>query len=173
MRIELRRRWPVILILAVLAWLTAAAPAVGWEAAVRPVDGPVVRGFDPPDKRWLAGHRGIDLRAEPGTAVRAAAAGRIGFTGEVAGKPVVTVLHDGVRTTYEPVRASVAVGDRVAAGTVIGHLEAGHDCGGSATTCLHLGLLRGDVYLNPLLLFERPEIRLLSEADAAAIANRG
>jgi murein DD-endopeptidase MepM/ murein hydrolase activator NlpD len=83
---------------------------------------------------------------------------------------VVTVVHGRLRTTYEPVRASVSVGDRVSAGTVIGHLAEGHDCGGGAKTCLHLGLRRGDTYLNPLLLFEKPEIRLLSEADAQAIA---
>lgn len=171
MRTELRRPWPVILTLAVLVWLAATPRA---EAqGVRPVDGRVVRAFDPPDQPWLAGHRGIDLQAEVGASVRAVADGRIGFAGEVAGKSVVTVLHDGVRTTYEPVRATVTVGDRVRAGDVIGHLVEGHACGGGVPSCLHLGLLRGDTYLDPLLLFEKPEIRLLSDADAAAIARRG
>lgn len=170
MRTSGRPRWPRIVLGAALAWLVAAPAALG--LGVRPVDGSVVRGFDPPEQRWLAGHRGVDLRAAAGTAVRAAADGRIGFAGEVAGKPVVTVVHGRLRTTYEPVRASVSVGDRVTAGTVIGHLVAGHDCGGGAKTCLHLGLRRGDTYLDPLLLFENPEIRLLSEADAAAISRR-
>lgn len=171
MRTKGRRRWPAVAIVAVLAWLVAAPAALG--SAVRPVAGPVIRGFDPPDEPWLAGHRGIDLRAEPGTSVRAAADGRIGFAGEVAGKPVVTVIHGRLRTTYEPVRASVSVGDSVTAGTVIGQLVEGHDCGGGADACLHLGLRRGDTYLDPMLLFEKPEIRLLSEADATAIAERG
>ena len=155
------------------AALCLAAVPAAVAAGVRPIDGPVIRAFDPPDQPWLAGHRGIDLGAEAGAEVRAVADGRVGFAGEVGGKPVVTVVHGGLRTTYEPVEATVSAGDRVAAGTVIGHLAAGHDCGSSATACLHLGLLRGDAYLDPLLLFADPEIRLLSEADAAAIASRG
>lgn len=171
MRTELRRHWPAMAILAVLVWLAVTPPATA--LGVRPVDGRVVRAFDPPEQPWLAGHRGIDLQAEAGAAVRAVADGRIGFAGEVGGKPVVTVLHDGVRTTYEPVRATVAAGDSVRAGDVIGQLAEGHECGGGVPSCLHLGLLRGDTYLDPLLLFEKPEIRLLSEADATAIAKRG
>lgn len=159
------------MILGVLIWLAAtpAAMAVG----VRPVDGRLIRAFDPPDQPWLAGHRGIDLLADVGAPVRAVADGRIGFAGEVAGKPVVTVVHGRLRTTYEPVRATVSAGDRVSAGAVIGQLAEGHDCGAGAAACLHLGLLRGNTYLDPMLLFEKPEIRLLSEADVAAIARRG
>ncbi|MGC3954150.1 MAG: M23 family metallopeptidase [Propionicimonas sp.] len=167
MRTALSRRWSAIALASVLVWLTVVPFAAG--SAVRPVDGRVLRGFDPPDQPWLAGHRGIDLRAGPGDPVRAVADGRIGFAGKVGGKPVVTVVHGRLRTTYEPVTATVSAGDRVPAGTVIGHLAEGHDCGGSAPACLHLGLLRGDVYLDPMLLFADPEIRLLSAADAAAI----
>jgi hypothetical protein len=55
-----------------------------------------------------------------------------------------------LRTTYEPVRASVHQGDEVAAGEVIGTAqEAGSHCG---TLCLHWGLLSGRTYLDPLLL---------------------
>ena len=171
MRVQVRRRWPAIAIIATVIWALLAPAALG--LGVRPVDGPVVRGFDPPEKRWLAGHRGVDLRASAGTPVRAAADGSVGFVGKVGGKPVVTVVHGTLRTTYEPVDATVSVGDRVRAGAVIGHLVEGHDCGGDAKTCLHLGLRRGDTYLNPLLLFEPPEIRLLSEAEAASIAKSG
>lgn len=171
MRTDPRWRWLTVAMVAILAWLAAMPVALG--AVVRPVDGRVVRGFDPPARPWLAGHRGVDLRADVGDPVRAAADGRIGFAGKVGGKPVVTVVHGRLRTTYEPVEATVSAGDRVSAGNVIGHLAAGHDCGGSAPACLHLGLLRGKVYLDPMRLFADPEIRLLSEADAAAIANRG
>lgn len=166
---DVRRRWLAVGV-AVAVWLVAAPAALA--AGVRPVDGPVVRGFDPPGESWLPGHRGVDLRVATGTAVRAVADGRIGFAGEVGGKPVVTIVHGGLRTTYEPVTATVSAGDRVAAGTVIGNVADGHDCGG-AEACLHLGLLRSETYLDPLLLFEDPEIRLLSDAEAAAIARRG
>ncbi|CAL9609004.1 hypothetical protein SUDANB140_05599 [Streptomyces sp. enrichment culture] len=54
-----------------------------------------------------------------------------------------------LRTTYEPVRASVRKGDRVGAGQVLGAVEpAGSHC----SACLHWGLLRGDTYLDPLSL---------------------
>jgi murein DD-endopeptidase MepM/ murein hydrolase activator NlpD len=58
-----------------------------------------------------------------------------------------------LRTTYEPVRATVREGERVAAGQVVGTVAgagpAPSHCGGG---CLHWGLLRGGAYLDPLLL---------------------
>jgi len=111
----------------------------------------VLRAFDPPAEPWAAGHRGVDLRAGPGAAVRAAAPGVVAFAGAVAGVPVVVLaLPGGLRTTYEPVRAELTVGTEVAAGRRVGVLggEVPH-CPGP---CLHWGLLRGDVYLDPLSL---------------------
>ena len=73
---------------------------------------------------------------------------------------MVVVDHGGVRTTYEPVSASVSVGDVVARGAVIGTLQRGSShCFPRA--CLHWGLLRGDTYLNPLTLVGAGPIRLL------------
>ncbi len=112
----------------------------------------VVRGFDPPAQRWLAGHRGVDLAAVPGDIVVAAGAGVVTFAGPVAGRGVVTVTHGDLRTTYEPVTATVDVGDVVAAGDPIGTLAAGAGHCGGYPTCLHWGLLRGGTYLDPLSL---------------------
>jgi murein DD-endopeptidase MepM/ murein hydrolase activator NlpD len=128
-----------------------------------PLDGAarVVRPFDPPARPWLAGHRGVDLAGTPGATVRAAGAGRVRFAGRVAGRPVVSVDHaDGLRTTYEPVEPGVRAGDRMVAGGPIGRLSAGHlGCAGPA--CLHWGLRRGDVYLDPLILLGLGRVRLL------------
>jgi murein DD-endopeptidase MepM/ murein hydrolase activator NlpD len=131
-----------------------SVPAVGrfWPVGVRP---PVLRGWEPPATVYGPGHRGVDLGASPGTPVRTVAAGRVSFAGSVAGTGVVSVELAGtggppLRTTYEPVRASVAEGDEVATGEVIGTVEAtGSHCAGG---CLHWGLLRGGTYLDPLLL---------------------
>ena len=133
----------------------------------------VVRQFDPPERRWQAGHRGIDLAASPGAEVRATSAGRITFAGPLAGRGVVVVDHGDVRTTYEPVTALRAVGDEVGAGEVIGRLEAGHDCGSVDTTCLHLGLRRGDAYLDPTLLLGAADpVRLLPTDAVAGVRER-
>ncbi|MGI5160313.1 M23 family metallopeptidase [Microbispora sp. CA-102843] len=128
-----------------------------------PLSGPTrpIRRFDPPPQRWLAGHRGVDLAARPGEKVVAAGPGVVGLAERVAGRGVVTISHsDGLRTTYLPVRALVRPGDVVAAGQVIGILE--EDAAAHCTApCLHWGLLRGRLYLDPLLLFGLGQVRLL------------
>lgn len=115
----------------------------------------VVRGWEPPATPYGPGHRGVDLAAAAGDPVRAVAAGRVTFAGRVAGRGVVSVDLTGtgdppLRTTYEPVRASVREGDEVAPGDVLGVLEPSTaHCPGP---CLHWGLRRGDTYLDPLSL---------------------
>ena len=147
--------------------LGAAAPASGrgpdetprgeWPLAPRPV---VAARFDPPDTRWGAGHRGVDLVGHPVATVRSSLRGTVRFAGRIAGRGVVVVGHGATRTTYEPVRATVGVGDEVAAGAPIGLLEAGGShCFPAA--CLHWGWLRGDVYLDPLTLVGDQPVRLL------------
>ncbi len=135
--------------------VAGAAPRSGGISAIehaKPVPGDVVKHYDPPAQRWLPGHRGVDLAAPIGSAVRTSGDGVVHFAGMVAGTPTVSVMHaDGIRTTYQPVRWSVRRGDRVRRGDVIGTLEAGPDPG------LHWGALRGRDYLNPLdLLGLRP-----------------
>lgn len=117
--------------------------------ATAPLPGPVVTEFENPQPRWMPGHRGVDIAGTPGQVVRATAPGTVTFAGLVAGKPVVVVSHGELRTTYEPVTASVAVGDVVAAGDAVGWLEAGHDSCPGETACLHWGLKRGEEYLDP------------------------
>lgn len=121
----------------------------------------VVRRFDPPDSQWGSGHRGVDLRGRPAEPVRAALAGVIRFAGVLAGRGVVVVGHGDTRTTYEPVTATVHVGQRVTSGQLIGTLTAVQShCRPAA--CLHWGWLRGAEYLDPLLLVgEARPIRLL------------
>ncbi|NGN92655.1 M23 family metallopeptidase [Nocardioides sp. KC13] len=113
-------------------------PQGEWPLAPQPE---IVRRFDPPDAPWAAGHRGVDLVGAPGAVVRAAMAGTVAFVGVIAGKPVVSVDHGATRTTYEPVVATVAEGDPVAAGAALGRLGvAGSHCFPGA--CLHWGWIR-------------------------------
>lgn len=128
----------------------------------------VAARFDPPESTWGAGHRGVDLVGHPVSVVRSALPGTVRFTGVIAGRGVVVVGHGDTRTTYEPVRTTVSVGDEVAAGQPIGLLEVG----GShcfPTACLHWGWLRGRTYLDPLLIVGAVPIRLLPPGGASAL----
>lgn len=159
------RIWAVVLIVALSGGLLSggmraeAAPtgAYTWPLNPRPQ---VVRTFDKPAQNWLPGHRGVDLAGAPGQVVLAAGAGIVVFVGTVGGKPVVSVDHDGgLRTTYEPVTATVVEGRRVERGSPIGVLEPGHpEC--AAAACLHWGLRRDREYLDPLGLIRATPIRL-------------
>jgi murein DD-endopeptidase MepM/ murein hydrolase activator NlpD len=108
---------------------------------------------------WGTGHRGVDLEGSPGETVVAAADGTVTYAAVLAGRGVMVVDHGVARTTYEPVTATVAVGDVVSRGQPIGQLQSGHaSCPGRS--CLHWGLREGDTYLDPLLLLGAT-IRLL------------
>ncbi|GAA1462891.1 murein hydrolase activator EnvC family protein [Williamsia maris] len=147
---------------------SAATGEYTWPLAPRPS---VVRGFDPPEQRWMSGHRGVDLASTAGAVVRSAGSGVVNFAGEVAGKQVVSVRHaDGILTTYEPVEALVTAGRPVARGDPLGTLVVGH--AGCVGVCLHWGARRGAGsgarYLDPLALLGVSRVRLkpLQPGDA-------
>jgi hypothetical protein len=119
-----------------------------------PVDGPVVRGFEPPSSAYGPGHRGVDLDVPSGTPVRAAERGRVHHSGQVAGVVWVSIDHsDGVRTSYGPLTSlRVAAGDDVARGEVIGLLADGGHGEPDVDRGLHLGARRGGIYIDPLRL---------------------
>lgn len=134
---------------------TAGAPASPGPAAVayrRPVPGPVVRPFAPPATPYGPGHRGVDLAAEPGDPVVAAAGGEVVFDGVVAGIRWLTLEHaDGVRTTYGPLAGVLPwKGQFVPAGGTLGWVAAGHGPGDGAG--LHWSARRGGGYIDPLSL---------------------
>ena len=148
-----------------LALLTSGgAPARADDLHIWPVNGPVLRGFDPPETTYGAGHRGIDIGAPAGVTIVASADGVVTFVGSINYVPIVTVTHsDGIRTTYQPVTATVRQGETVRAGHIIGTLGAGH----AASPCLHFGVLQGDKYLDPLVwLSARRAVRLLPDGTS-------
>lgn len=151
---------------AIVVALAAPAPAhavdgrLDWPLRPRPA---VLRVFDAPSERWNAGHRGVDLAGAPGQQVYAAAAGAVVFAGELAGRSVVSIAHPGgLRTTYEPVAATVRVGQLVEAGGALGTLVPGH--AGCGAACLHWGAMWGPAsradYVDPLALVVTTPIRL-------------
>ncbi|GAB3622063.1 hypothetical protein GCM10027418_01450 [Mariniluteicoccus endophyticus] len=159
--------------------VATAPPATATELPPLPrgrlpiIGGDVVRPFQPPAKRWLSGHRGVDVSGRAGQMVVAAADGEVAYAGTIAGRPVMAVVHGAVRTTYEPVSASVPVGTRVRAGQVIGVLEGGHCPTAVLHACLHLGLRLGDTYLDPMLLIGGGAgVRLLPGSAEVGVAER-
>lgn len=125
-----------------------ARPAALWQW---PVGGPqgLQRAFEAPLSRYGTGHRGIDLVARPGAQVRAPADGVVSFSGIVVDRPVLSLQHgEDLVSSFEPVAATVSVGDRVAAGQVIGVVASGAHC---AERCVHFGVRRHGQYISPIL----------------------
>lgn len=110
-----------------------------------PVDAEVIDPFRPPAQPWLPGNRGLEYATAPGTVVRAIGPGVVTFAGPVAGSLHVTVTHpDGLRSSYSFLAAvRTTLGATVSAGDVVG----------IAAATFHLGVRRGDRYLDPSSLW--------------------
>lgn len=153
----------LLITLTVSACVLTATPAVADEPWSWPVgrDG-LGRSFEKPQSDYGAGHRGVDIAAPAGTAVRAVAPGTVVFAGTVGTVEAVTVLHGAERSTYQPVRAGVRQGDAVERGEVLGTLLPGPShCAGP---CLHLGRVgQSDRdYRDPLDVLGGGRFRLIS-----------
>jgi hypothetical protein len=115
-----------------------------------PVPGPIVRPFAYAGSPFARGlHRGVDLRAAEGEAVRAPCAGPVVY----AGAKGVTLLCAGRRVTLLPVAPSVRAGRRTGVGEAVGRVRGRNG--------LHLGVRRagdpfGYVDPAPLLARRRP-----------------
>jgi murein DD-endopeptidase MepM/ murein hydrolase activator NlpD len=131
---------------ATLAALRAPLPRPTISLA-RPLTGPVGDGFGPRGDRF---HAGVDLPAATGDPVAAAATGRVTWVGYRDGWGlVVTLAHSGgVRTLYAHLSsAAVLLGQRVAAGAVVGRVGATGDATGPH---LHFEVRVGGAAVDPL-----------------------
>ncbi len=147
-RILVRLGPALALALAMMVGFGAPAGAAGtWTW---PVSGPVIRGFDPPDSPYGAGHRGVDIAAAVGTLIVAPAPGTVSFAGPVGGKLFLTIDHaDGVQSTYSWLSTLLlSKGDRVEAGTPIATTGWGHP--DLLVPHLHLGVKLNDAYVDPM-----------------------
>lgn len=155
-------RMRVILTVALLAVGMVSPPSVHAAAASHPAEsGPragwswpvaepavIVAPYVQPAHRYAAGHRGVDLAAT--AEVIAPAAGAVAFAGLVAGRPVLTIRHEGdLVTTLEPVSTPLKVGDVVLAGDVVGAVASG---GHAPPGSVHWGVRLAGEYINPLVL---------------------
>ncbi|MCI1979501.1 MAG: M23 family metallopeptidase [Bifidobacteriaceae bacterium] len=112
----------------------------------------VVKEFSPPLKKWLPGHRGVDIALPRSGSVHvvAPARGEITFSGKVAGKSDLSMkTEEGVVFSFEPASSELTAGTEVKAGERIGTVEGESDhCNDS---CVHWGARRNGVYVDPLL----------------------
>ena len=116
--------------------ISQSVPATCW---VPVVEAPIIDPFRPPACPWCAGNRGVEFGSEAGAVVRAPAPATVVFAGVVAGTPWITLDTGTERITIGGVDAMVHVGDRVQRGQVLG----------VSTATVHVGVRRGDVYLDP------------------------
>jgi Peptidase family M23 len=144
----------VLVVCALIVWFTGvpvkASAALETPWLTPPVDGAVVRGFQPPTSRWGPGHRGLDYAVSRGGDVRAAADGPVAFAGTVAGSAAVTIAHQGgLETTYSRLsEVFVERGEVVAQGQFIGRVGNSHP---GTDGGLHFGVKLDDAYVDPRL----------------------
>ncbi|MDQ1491978.1 MAG: hypothetical protein QOJ23_4492 [Actinomycetota bacterium] len=146
-----------------------ADPSPQWSP---PVDGPVVRGYEPPARPFAPRHLGLDFAAPPGTPVRAAGDGVVVFAGRVGRRALAVALQHPAarRTTYAYLRrVTVVAGTPVRRGTVLG--ESGGTGPGHGADVVHFGYRVAGVAQDPAPLFARPESRIsLAPLDRPACA---
>jgi murein DD-endopeptidase MepM/ murein hydrolase activator NlpD len=129
------------------------SPAREWSP---PVDGPVVRGYEPPKHRFGPRHLGLDYAVPSGTPVRVAGDGMVAFAGLVGRARAVGIEHSGGRrTTYAYLRrVAVRQGTAVRRGDVLGLSGAAGP--GHEPDVVHFGYRVNGQPQDPAQLF-RPE----------------
>jgi murein DD-endopeptidase MepM/ murein hydrolase activator NlpD len=128
----------------------ASVPAGTWTWPV-PGAHDVLRPYAAPATRYSAGHRGIDVRSATGTAVAAPESGTIRFAGVVVDRSTITIeTSSGVLISMEPVVSTLAVGEVVERGAIVGRVSTGGHCD---STCLHLSVRVNGDYASPLAFF--------------------
>jgi murein DD-endopeptidase MepM/ murein hydrolase activator NlpD len=127
----------------------------GRPGFIWPVHGSVISRFG--SRRFSGWHRGVDIKAPPGTPIRAAAPGTVVFSGRQSsyGRMVKIAHPNGLSTVYAHNSANfVKAGDPVKAGTVIGTVGR---TGRATTNHVHFEIRRQGVAKNPLPLLQRPQ----------------
>lgn len=140
------------------AWVTEAGPR-GWNGTLRfPVTGGhVTRGFGSGKGGY---HQAVDIAAEPGTKIRAAAGGMVGYAGSQVsgyGNLILLIHPNGFVTVYAHNRKNlVVVGQRIARNAVIAELGS---TGLSKGPHVHFELLWNGQNCDPMPLFRPAALR--------------
>lgn len=156
------------IITAILVLLPSASSQ--WRSPVLG-DMEVIRVFSLPNGQYQPGHRGIDIRADPGDLVFSPASASVHFVGHIVDRDVLTLaIEPSLLVSFEPVRSSLTIGERVRVGQVIGEVSAAGHC---TPSCMHIGVRdvgmpvpgapehADGTYRNPLRYFAGMRPRLL------------
>ena len=123
-----------------------------------PILGPVISAMGARQRVW---HAGIDIQADLGTPIYAAAPGDVYFSGSAPGYGrVIKIEHlNGFMSIYaHNLENLVNVGDRVEAGAVIATVGKSK---GAVTTHLHFEIRRDGMAYNPLSLLPRRDVAVV------------
>jgi hypothetical protein len=121
-------------------------------------------------------HRGTDISAEEGASVIAPLAGSVTFVGRVPAvgggtvRAVTIATAEGSVTLLPLSAASVSKGDSLAEGDAVGTLSESGD-GSSAGAHLHVGVKRGDLYVDPLSVLALPVAAPAGGGEGAGAAD--
>jgi murein DD-endopeptidase MepM/ murein hydrolase activator NlpD len=171
----MQRSWVALAVSVVLVSLgppATAAPDAEQQWSP-PVDGPVVRGYEPPERPFGPQHLGLDFGAPPGTVVRAANDGVVAFAGLVGRSRSVALEHAGARrTTYSYLRRLlVRPGASVRRGDVLG--LSGGTGPGHGPDVVHFGYRVNGRPEDPAQLFKPEPPRIsLAPLDRPACPSR-
>lgn len=128
-----------------------------------PLEGPISSPFGPRRSGW---HAGIDIKAEPGTPVFAAARGTVMFSGweKLYGRVVKIEHEDGFMTVYAHNLQNFArTGDAVEAGQVIATVGR---TGRASAYHLHFEIRNSGKVFNPLFLLPHRELRFVTDEES-------
>ncbi len=170
-----RRLLLVVVALAAMV-VTPSVPAVASPPWAWPIVGPIVRGYDPPDSPYGAGHRGIDIAAAVGSVVVAPDDGVVTFAGLVGGRLFLTIDHGGGLSTTSSWLTSLLVrkGANVTRGQSVATTGWGH--ADLTVPHLHFGVRLDGEYVDPLAYLDAPSITdviRLAPLEGATAAGTG
>ena len=136
---------------------TATESKIITKPYVRPVDGKILRGFNPTASSNK--NEGIDFHAPPGSSIKAVADGVVALISKPVGGlgKIVLIKHDmSVISIYGRVKdLKVSKGSRVLQGQIIGKVEKSSlDESDTKENYLHFELRKGTKSLDPLPLFQ-------------------
>ena len=80
----------------------------------------LVKSFNPPDRPWLSGSRGVWLNLHnPQGTIESPCDGRVIYSAELAGRKVLSIDCGGIHSTFEPVVTTLHTGQHVTRGEQI------------------------------------------------------